>query len=351
MIMPTREIKGKTIICLMLFAVKEKMRQHKDFQKGFILFILPSILSIALASCKNQDVINDLQAGVIENRTFNATLLIDGTVYDGTIIRNCTFENIEGDGLQIRDVNALLIENCIFRDISGNAIRFRNSGISDGVEIIENQIYNIEKNGILAPENHINTRIHKNEIYNVAINNTSSQFGAPHHGIYFQGFNVRITENSIYKILNDQGNAEELLIENNVIYDNGKRGINLASNGNKANHIGNAVIRFNTVVSSVKSVIGINDELSGVNFDIAGNILIKTDGGSNYIFSGQPYTESYNITASGDIGFIDFDANDMRILSSSQAANAAVGLMDFPDIDYLGKSRIANSLDVGAYAD
>mgnify|MGYP005867287327 CR=1 FL=1 len=240
------------------------------------------ILIVGFTSCKKEEVINDIQQGIIENQTFNSTLLIDGHAYDGTIIRNCIFENVDGDGLQIRDVDNLCIENCTFRNISEDAIRFRNSGSSNGVKIIDNQIYNIEENGILAPENHINALISGNLIYNVATNNTSSQFGAPHHGIYFQGFNVTITENTIYDILNDDGNcisirtygvisknelhsatdhgisyfsdhpgnSKQLLIENNVIYDNGKRGINLASNGNSSNHIGEAIVRFNTIISN-----------------------------------------------------------------------------------------------------
>lgn len=339
------------------------------------------ILIIGLYSCKKEDISNVAQSEVIENRTFNATLLIDGHDYDGTIIRNCIFENITGDGLQIMDVANLSIENCTFRNISEDAIRFRNSGSSNGVKIIGNQIYDIEENGILAPENHVNTLIEGNMIYNVATNNTSSQFGAPHHGIYFQGFNVTITENIIYNIPNDggncisirtygviskneihsatdhgisyfsdhPGNSDELLIENNVIYDNGKRGINLASNGNSSNHIGSAIIRFNTIVSNTQSPVGINDDLTGVNFEINGNVAIRTDGGSTYVFSNLPYVQSNNITGSNDIGFNDFQNRNLRITSGSTAINAAVGLTDFPATDFEGNPRSAASLDSGAY--
>lgn len=339
------------------------------------------ILIIGLFSCKKEEIIEDLQAGTIEGQTFNSTVFIDGHDYDGTIIRNCVFENISGDGLQIRDVNNLCIENCIFRNISEDAIRFRNSGSSDGVKIIDNQIYDIEENGILAPENHINTLIKGNIIYNVATNNTSSQFGAPHHGIYFQGFNVTINENTIYNVTNDDGNcisirtygvisknklysatdhgisyfsdhpgnSEKLLIENNVIYDNGKRGVNLASNGNSSNHIGEAVVRFNTIISNNQSPIGINDDLSGVSFNIYGNIAIRTDGGSTYVFSNLSYNKSNNITGSNDIGFIDFINRDLRITNTSIAINAGVGLTEFPITDFIGNSRDASSLDAGAY--
>ncbi|WP_298480925.1 right-handed parallel beta-helix repeat-containing protein [uncultured Maribacter sp.] len=339
------------------------------------------ILITGLSSCKSDAISMDVEPGIIENQTFNSTVLIDGHAYDGTIIRNCIFENIGGDGLQIRDVNNLCIENCIFRDIAEDAIRFRNSGSSNNVKIIDNQIHDIEENGILAAENHINTLIKGNTIYNVATNNTSSQFGAPHHGIYFQGFNVSITENTIYNVLNDGGNcisirtygvisknklyqatdhgisyfsdhpgdSGQLLIENNVIYDNGMRGINLASNGNSSNHIGHALVRFNTIVSDSKSSIGINDALIGVDFDIIGNIAIRTDGGTTFIYANLPYSESNNVIGSNDIGFIDFSNRDLHITNSSAATNAAVGLTDFPLTDFDGNTRDIASLDAGAY--
>ena len=273
----------------------------------------------------------------------------------------------------------MCIENCTFKNISKNAIRFRNSGASDGVKIVNNNIFNIEENGILASENHINTIIRGNTISNVATNNTSSLLGAPHHGIYFQGFNVHITENEIHDIINPNGNcisirtygtisqnklyhandhgisyfsdhpsnSQELLIENNFIYDNGKRGIHLSSDGTLENHIKKAVIRFNTIVSSDNSPIGINDNLSDVTIDIIGNIAIRTDGGSTFVFTTLPYQNSANLTSSTDIGFVDFEKRDLHILSSSSATKGANGITNFPTIDFDGEHRTTD-LDIGA---
>ena len=335
---------------------------------------------LAFFSCKKNDVIDDLAPGTITGKTFNSTVLIDGQKYDGTVISNCIFENIDGDGLQIRNVKDLCIEDCIFRNISENAIRFRNSGTSNGVKILNNQMYNIEKNGILAPENHINTLIKGNNIYNVATNNASSGLGAPHHGIYFQGFNVEITENVIHDVLNNQGNCISirtfgsiskntlynatdhgisyysdhpaknlaLLIENNFIYDNGKRAINFASNGNSSNHIGNAQVRFNTLLSNDQSVIAMNDELTNVNFDFYGNILIRTDAGTNFIYTSLTYNQSTNIFDDGDIGFVHFTNRDLHISDASSAKNAASGLSNFPSTDIDNEQRTALNLDIGA---
>ena len=108
------------------------------------------------------------EAGVIEGETFNSTVLVDGHDYDGTVFRNYVFEDITGDGLQIRNVDSLCIENCIFRNLSGDAIRFRNTGSSAYVKILNNDFYNIEENAILAPENHLYTLIKGNTIHNVA---------------------------------------------------------------------------------------------------------------------------------------------------------------------------------------
>jgi len=344
--------------------------------------LLLLVIILSLFSCKKNKFIKNLAPGIIENKTFNSTVLIDGHDYDGTIIKNCVFEDIDGDGLQIRDVNNLIIKDCIFRDISENAIRFRNSGSSDGVLIINNQIYNIEKNGILAPEEHINTTIQSNIIYNVATNNTSSNFGAPHHGIYFQGFNVTIQENTIYDVINDDGNcvsirtygkisrnklynatdhgisyfsdhpgnSQQLLIENNVIFDNGKRGIHLASNGETGNYIGHALIRLNTIICSDMSPIGMNDDLVGVDFDLYGNVMIRTDGSTNFVYTNHPYNESHNLYDHGDIGFVDFINRNFRLTSSSSAIDAAVGLTSFPAIDFDGNTRYAATLDAGAFA-
>ena len=343
----------------------------------YVLIVLSVIL---LSSCKKKQTSTDIEPGVIENRVFNTTILIDGHDFDGTIIRNCIFEDITGDGLQISNVNNLCIEDCTFQNISKNGIRFRSSGTSSGVKILDNQFYTIEENGILAPEAHVNTLIKGNFIVNVATNNTSSTLGAPHHGIYFQGENVTITENEIRGVINNQGNCisirtygtissntlhnatdhgisyysdhpgygEELIIENNIIFDNGKHAINLESNGDPSNHIGSTTIRFNTLLSDDQATIGIQDNLIGVNCNLIANILLRTDGGSMYIFTSLPLNEEQNMTGSGDMGFADFMNRDFHIFSISPAVDAAVGVSSFPSDDFDGDTRNAASLDVGA---
>ncbi|MFT5820962.1 MAG: hypothetical protein ACI8ZM_002210 [Crocinitomix sp.] len=346
--------------------------------KSIIAILLISF--IAFTSCKKNKTITDLEPGLIENLTFNNTVLIDGHVYDGTVIRNCVFEDIKGDGLQIRDVDNLCIENCTFKSISENAIRFRDSGGSDGVKIIQNTIYDIDHNGILAAENHINATIRENNIYNVGLSKASSLAGHPHHGIYFQGHNVVILENVIHDIINDQGNCISirtygrvaknilynatdhgisyysdhpgddglLLIENNFIYDNGKRGVNLASNGTTTNHIAEAVVQFNTIVTSNKSPLSANDGLTGVTLSFIGNILIRTDGGSEFIYASLPYSDSHNLTGSGDLGFQDFNNRNLHINAGSSANNFGTGAVASPSDDIDNELREIGNIDAGA---
>ncbi len=336
--------------------------------------------SLLICSCKKDALIEPDETELISGKTFNETVLIDGHKYDGLIIEDCIFENIDGDALQIRNVNNLTIQNCTFKEIGDDAIRFRNSGSSDNVIIKDNLIYNIQGNGILGYETHSNTIIKGNTIYNAGLENTSSLSGAPQHGIYFQGKNFLITHNIIYNIINENGNCisvrsygkitrntlynadkhgvsyysdhpgvdGELIIENNIIYDNGKRGVNLNTNGNPNNHIGNAIIRFNTIVVSSKSAINISSGMSDIDIDLYGNILIRTDGNSNIIEHTDPITSIQNLTSNNDIGFLDFVNRNLHIEVTSVAKNYAVGITNFPAIDFDGENRTNTGLDAGA---
>lgn len=340
-----------------------------------LLFIL-----FGFTSCQKNNRIKPEETTRINGETFNETVLIEGHLYDGLIIENCIFENIADDGLQIKDVDDLIIRNCIFRDIQGNAIRFRNSGSSEDVLLENNEIYNIQKNGILVYETHYNTRINKNTIHDVGLETSSSSAGAPHHGIYIQGKNFLVQSNIIYNISNNNGNcistrsygimnnntlynatkhgisyysdhpgeSGTLIIQNNMIYDNGSRGVNLNTNGNASNHIGSAIIRFNSIISSSKSCIGVASGMSDVSVGTYGNILVRTDGGSNYINHTDPINSYQNLTSDIDVGFVDYNNRDLHILSSSSAKNFAIGISDFPQIDFDEETRIANQLDAGA---
>jgi hypothetical protein len=342
-------------------------------------FLIMLIL-FTVFSCEKDEPISPKETDLISGEIFNQTVLIDGHDYDNLIIENCTFENIDGDGLQIKNADNLIIRNCVFKNIDGNAIRFRNSGSSNNVSIENNDIYNITHNGVLSYETHRNTVILGNLIYNVGTEGSGSLAGSPHHGIYFQGPNFRIENNTIYDVINSNGNCisvrsygtissniihgatkhgisyysdhpgldGQLLIENNFIYDNSSRGTNLQTDGNSSNHIGFSVIRFNTIVTSDKSCIGVSSGMSDVSVEAYGNILIRTDASTNYIDFTNLVSESQNLQSVTDIGFVNFNERDLHITPSCSAIDFAVGLTNFPSIDIDGDNRSAISLDAGA---
>ncbi|WP_116125125.1 hypothetical protein [Lewinella sp. IMCC34183] len=133
-----------------------------------------------------------------------------------------------------------------------------------------------------------------------------------------------------------------------MIFDNGKRGINLTSDGTPANHIGAARIRFNTIVSHDRSPVAVDDRLRGLAAAWLGNVAIRTDGGTNYVYTTLPYAAAGNVIGGGDIGFVDFAGRDLRITASSAATGAATGIEDFPTVDFEGDPRDGQQLDAGA---
>eukprot|EP01084_Bolivina_argentea_P021629 40187_1 len=212
------------------------------------------------------------------NSTFNTTNKLRPPTFDNCIIDSCTFENIEGDALQIYSISNLTIKNCIFQnilqdaihfqtdeypqnitidsnkfismsgviyiqnistlqftnnyiyDINGsNGIYFRSSGHSTNALIKNNHIEMIYANGILAGENHTHLQIINNTIINVGIELNSALNGAPHHGMYIQGKGFYIHNNLVYWVNNINGNCISVrsygIISNNILFNSTKRGI------------------------------------------------------------------------------------------------------------------------------
>jgi len=328
----------------------------------------------------DKETITDLSPGIIENMTFNFPVLIEGSQFDSTIIRNCTFTDIDGNGLELRDVKNLIIENCTFTNITDNAIRFRNQSSSEGVVVRNNIINNIGKSGISSAQNHIDVVITNNTINQVATEEPSNVLAASNHGINFQGGNFTITNNVIYDVINEKGNGihvgssglvssnriynvaqhgisyrsesdgleSELLVENNIIYYNGERCVQLESNGNAYNHVTNAVVRFNTLVSADRSLIGTDDTIDGVPMNFYGNIMVREDAVNIYFFSNASYTQSQNLLSSTDVGFVDAANRDFHITSASTAVNFGTGAPGFPLTDFDGEPRASTNLDAGA---
>jgi len=63
----------------------------------FYRTICLTLLTVCFSTCKKGEIEPDISPGTVENRAFNNTVLIDDHDYDGTVIRNCVFEDIDGD--------------------------------------------------------------------------------------------------------------------------------------------------------------------------------------------------------------------------------------------------------------
>jgi hypothetical protein len=324
---------------------------------------------------------NNENRQVIENKVFSETMTYYGHEYDSLVIRNCTFENISGEGLILGDVDEVIVEDCIFRNITGNAVRFATNRTSNNIRIENNEIYNVDNCGILSQEGHVNVNILNNRIYEVALNPEKGP-----HGVYLIGSDFNLEGNTIYnigatgaaagvtvrtfgkilrnKIYNTTGSGADyscdhpglggtLLIENNIIYDNDRKGIHLMG-GPNSSKIGKAIIRFNTVLSN-------NDEMAvwvdsghylDASFEVYGNILLNTSGAGNYLFVSPQHPlefEKYNLKAANDIGFVDFTGRNLHLSSVSEAKDYTSGLTDFPQKDIDGDViREQSSQDAGA---
>ena len=80
---------------------------------------------------------------IIEGKTFSSTLVLDGSKYDNTLIINCTFKNIDGDGITVRNADNVTIANNTISDVSGTGVRMAMAGSSYNVTVIDNDNSNI----------------------------------------------------------------------------------------------------------------------------------------------------------------------------------------------------------------
>jgi len=320
---------------------------------------------------------------LLEGQVFNTQVIIDGHQYDGLVIRNCTFENIDANSaLMLRNVNDVLITNCTFRSIRGHGIRLWHEGEgTDNVQIIDNIFTDISYNGILGQEPNINTVIRGNDISNIGLDWFSGPIlGAPHHGIYWQGPGFLIENNRIYNNYDNTGNALSvrtwgiirgnilydgakrgityyadhpgnggtLLIENNVVFDNRINALGLDSAGSPENLIGNAIIRFNTLVQTGTDTLRVHSSMAGVNVQIYGNILVNQQSDGEFVRSDIEISQYQNLEQRDGTGFVDFTGRNLDLVPGSPAEGFAEGISDYPATDIDGDIRPTGMLDAGA---
>jgi hypothetical protein len=337
--------------------------------------VLLSLFTIAfLFSCNKADRPSSLSD--ISNQTFTNGLRIDGHEYDSLIIENCVFKE---KTLQIGNVDFVTIKNCTFENIKGNGIMVGFIGPTSNISIEDCDFKTISYNGVDSHERALDCIIKGCTFTDIALSQVGASMGQPHHGIYWKGKNVSILNNTfncedqpfgngisvrssglvsgnivsnapkngIMYYANHPG-SDSLIIENNFLINNTFYSIICGSDGNTSNHNENVLIRFNSMVQTTEESIYISGDFEGTtNIEIYGNIMVNSTGSYFKTF----YTLNSihtNLKSTSDIGFVNMSEGDLHILNSSEANGYCDSLSLFPALDIDGEVRIQNNLDAGA---
>lgn len=111
---------------------------------------------------------------VIDGQTFTSTqqlqvgATIGGqTITNNTLITGNVFENIAGNGLDVRNINGLTIVGNIFRNLTsrGVGVRMRSSGSTQNVFIWDNDFLNIAGNGVSSAKRYASSVDHTNLVF------------------------------------------------------------------------------------------------------------------------------------------------------------------------------------------
>ena len=264
---------------------------------------------------------------IIEGKTFEDTLVLDGSKYDNTLIINCTFKNIDGDGITVRNADNVTIANNTISDVSGTGVRMAMAGSSDNVTVIDNDISNIGDNGISAGENHSNLRIIGNTIDNAGTNGDHKEGNSPTpdmHGMYIQAKDYYIADN--YVTNSTDGNGISLrstgVVENNLVEHSGKSGIAYYSD-HPAGPSDTVQITDNTVTDS-GTYAGSRNDIDLLSPPNTGNCA------ANFVISGNTITDtSSGVKAASSLASIaNVDIGDNSVVSSGDFDAAAKAWLD-----------------------
>lgn len=329
---------------------------------------------LVIVGCNKEELPSSTE--YIGGKTFNSGLKIDGHEYDGLIIENCTFTN---KSLRIGNANDIIIRNCTFEDIGFDGIKLGFIGGVSNITIEGCTFKNIGFNGVDSHERAPNCTIRNCYFENIALSEVGAAMAQPHHGIYWKGKNVLITGNTFNTGEQPFGNAisvrssgkvsentiinaakngvmyfanhpgdDTLIIENNFIANSHFYSIICGSDGNLSNHNKNVVIRFNSTVQDENESVYISGDFeTTTDFQIYGNIFVNSTGDYFRTFYDVD-TIHHNLTSTSDIGFVNMNAGDLHINSSSIANGYCSGLIQFPSLDIDGNLRSSINLDAGA---
>ena len=363
-----------------------------------------NFVSTILLLLFSQVMIGQSWDNVIENIDTTGTINLIGSSWNNTLIKNCTIHNTGNgnDGIFLRDVKNVRIENCTIHDIDGQGgIRLSISGNgTDSIVIINNTLYDLQENGITAPQrsqnsiplNQDNLVIEGNTIYNTGLGSSSGL----NHAIYCQAADFKILNNVVFGIRDGngisvrssglvsgnivsgeskddkpairyfsdhfKGDSDSLIIENNILYNDSSSAhtldifdfANLYENSVSDNHIvKNFNIRFNTIISFHSNKYGVrisqDYDRSSYSTILEGNLIINTNSLTQCISAPNRTTQSYNLLQDNLSNFMsDNQPFDFHISNSHEAINYVGNRSsNFPMYDIDGELREGN-LDAGA---
>jgi len=359
-----------------------------------IFLIYPKVVGAANYPAGNWD-------HIIENKTYNQTLILTGHSNDNTLIINSKFNSASGPGIRICGVNNVyILSNEIYNEpntVGGHGIELGSSSGcgTENITIDNNIIHDIRSSGIIpkaSPTNgtfHNNLVIKNNNIYNIGNNDKD-------HGIYNIAGDVKILNNVIHGSMgngistrssgvisgnifwdtvksciryftdHETGPSKKLLIENNICYNTPVNPIYAQSDGYPLISVlyspdtlsdswlaDKYEIRFNTLVSTIANNPGIQIQSSQFNskdVKVYGNLVINSKNQSNTIINQYIDYLSRNYVSSSLMGFmVNSVPYNFHLAQTSGAINFASGESSFPPLDRDGKSRSQNNLDSGAY--
>jgi hypothetical protein len=307
--------------------------------------------------------------GQVISGDITTPVILDGHSYDGTIIDGAVIHNTGSDAIVLRNVDNVIIRNSEIYGVE-NGILFRSTGSTKNTLIENNNIHDTTSQGIMVKTDDI-SNLQTDVIIrnNTLANNGNNQDSE--HGMYIMGYDTQIIGNRIsgssgngisirtsgvvsgntitgsgkscirYFSDHKSGQSQKLVIENNLCINppSGYAGISLLYGGS-SDMVNDYVIRFNTVIGNDSPSIRVESaDFAQYNVAIYGNLLIKQNISTAYVdyLAGNYYSSTYNLNT------------DFTLPIGNSAIGFADNVRDFPANDIVGKPRIVNQLDAGAF--
>ncbi|HYD32113.1 MAG TPA: carbohydrate-binding domain-containing protein [Azospirillaceae bacterium] len=166
---------------------------------------------------------------IIENLDLTSTLVLEGSSWDNTLVRNVTVHNASGDGILLKNVKNVRIENCVVRDVTGTGIKLSGYGSTENVVIADNTVVNTGRDGIAAPQNpaalvnHTGLKVLDNVVTKASLSSTTNLY----HGIMVQATDSLIEGNKVYGTNDGNGISVRSsgILRGNEVHHSGRSGI------------------------------------------------------------------------------------------------------------------------------